>query len=171
LRPRIEAKVKRALKNPLPALKGKYTFVQESIETIQFPTAFDCLITSPPYMNALDYNRDNRLRLWFIGAEDSLIKTESTRKKEHFIELMKVFSKKTNSGLKMGGSCILVVGDHVRRNFNAHPAELTASIIRDCAPSLKLVNVFMDLIPDIRRSRRECKGVKSEVLLVFAKGY
>lgn len=32
------------------------------------PESVDAIITSPPYMNALDYARDNRLRLWFLGV-------------------------------------------------------------------------------------------------------
>jgi DNA modification methylase len=30
----------------------------------------DTIISSPPYFGALDYARDNRLRLWFLGCED-----------------------------------------------------------------------------------------------------
>jgi DNA modification methylase len=32
--------------------------------------SIDAVISSPPYMNALDYGRDNRLRLWFLGVTD-----------------------------------------------------------------------------------------------------
>lgn len=31
----------------------------------------DAIVSSPPYMRKLDYARDNRLRLWFLGVEDS----------------------------------------------------------------------------------------------------
>ncbi|HAJ59742.1 MAG TPA: hypothetical protein DCP31_11110 [Cyanobacteria bacterium UBA8543] len=30
----------------------------------------DAIISSPPYFGALDYARDNRLRLWFLGCEN-----------------------------------------------------------------------------------------------------
>lgn len=30
----------------------------------------DCIVSSPPYFGALDYARDNRLRLWFLGVDD-----------------------------------------------------------------------------------------------------
>jgi hypothetical protein len=39
----------------------------------------DAVITSPPYMNALDYVRDNRLRLWFLGVSPSRPCSESPR--------------------------------------------------------------------------------------------
>jgi hypothetical protein len=35
------------------------------------------------------------------------------------------------------------------------------------APSLRLKAVMTDEIPDVRRTRRECKGVKTEHFLVF----
>lgn len=32
--------------------------------------SIDAIISSPPYFDALDYGRDNRLRLWFLGVND-----------------------------------------------------------------------------------------------------
>ena len=57
------------LKRPPPqALVGFIEDIrQSSVEAVDLPNDIDCVITSPPYMNALDYGRDNRLRLWFLG--------------------------------------------------------------------------------------------------------
>jgi hypothetical protein len=69
LAPRLRAKVARALKRPpTRTLVGFVENVcQSSVESVDLPNGIDCVITSPPYMNALDYGRDNRLRLWFLG--------------------------------------------------------------------------------------------------------
>jgi hypothetical protein len=60
-----------------------------------------------------------------------------------------------------------VVGEEFKRSFDAHPSEAVVRIIREQAPSLRLKSVMADEIPDVRRTRRECKGVKTEHVLVF----
>jgi hypothetical protein len=55
----------------------------------------------------------------------------------------------------------------VQRSFYAHPSEVVVSIIKQHAPSLRLRKVITDDIPDVRRTRRECRGVKSEHFLIF----
>jgi hypothetical protein len=45
-------------------------FTQENVFDFRPSTRVDIAVTSPPYMNALDYGRDNRLRLWFLGVTD-----------------------------------------------------------------------------------------------------
>ena len=67
LRPRLLAKVKRSYKRFLrPSKSAVVGFKQTPVQHLALPARFGALITSPPYMNALDYGRDNRLRLWFI---------------------------------------------------------------------------------------------------------
>ena len=67
---RLSAKVVRALKRPPASRLNGFLFGvrRSSVENLTLPSPIDCVITSPPYMNALDYVRDNRLRLWFLGA-------------------------------------------------------------------------------------------------------
>jgi len=75
---------------------------------------------------------------------------------------------KVEKGLTLGRYCILVVGEEVQRSFSAHPAEVVVNIInQQTPPLLSLRQVFTDSIPDIRRSRRELRGVKTEHFLVF----
>jgi adenine-specific DNA methylase len=42
-------------------------FQKNAEELVLKDNSIDAIISSPPYMNALDYARDNRLRLWFLG--------------------------------------------------------------------------------------------------------
>jgi hypothetical protein len=86
LRPRLIAKVTRVYERFLtPASRYGLNFRRGTIENITLPDAFDALITSPPYMNALDYGRDNRLRLWFIDPALTFdVDNGVTRKREAF---------------------------------------------------------------------------------------
>ncbi len=171
LRPRLLAKIKRAFGriSSLPK-KDAWEFQKSAIEKLDFPAAFDCLITSPPYMNALDYNRDNRLRLWFINPQTS-IATEGNVKdqRNNFISAISTMFEKVEVHLKGRKYCIVIVGEKVSRNRSVSLSRNICEIAKVKAPSLTLVEVIKDDIPDIRRCRRNCSGTKSEHVLVFQK--
>ncbi len=168
LKPRLLAKIKRSYKRFVQPYSSDFIFCQSEVKQLRFPKHFDALITSPPYMNALDYGRDNRLRLWFIDPNFSEpVDNDVTQRRKAFIEAIKSVAKKIESGLRFEGYCVFVVGEALRRSFYAHPSEVVVDILKEVAPSVKLCNIIMDDIPDVRRSRHECRGVKTEHFLVF----
>jgi len=169
LRPRLLAKVRRSYKRFVsPRDSSVVGFKQTAVQNVLMPDRFGALITSPPYMNALDYGRDNRLRLWFI---DPMLLDEGdndvTARRQAFIEAITSLASKVERGLRPKGYCVFVVGEEFKRSFDAHPSEAVVRIMREQAPSLRLKTVMTDEIPDVRRTRRECKGVKTEHVLVF----
>ena len=168
LRPRLHAKIERSYKRFVMPRGSGTVFHQSSIERIRLPKRFDSLITSPPYMNALDYGRDNRLRLWLIEPNvPQRVDNGVTQKRNGFATAITSLAQKVEIGLAAKGHCIFVVGEALRRSFEAHPSEVLAAILRDHAPSLILRKVFTDDIPDVRRTRRDYRGVKTEHILVF----
>jgi hypothetical protein len=119
-------------------------------------------------MNALDYGRDNRLRLWFIDptlAEP--VDNDVTKRRQAFLDAITSLATKVEERLRRNGFCVFVVGEEISRSFDAHPSGAVISIMKDKAPSLQLRKILADRIPDVRRTRRECKGVKTEHFLVF----
>jgi hypothetical protein len=171
LRPRLLAKISRAYaRNPKKqfANGGAITFRRSSVENVTLPPSFDCLITSPPYMNALDYGRDNRLRLWFIDPSFNMdIEAGFTGVAGLFVRAISGLADKVNVSLKNGGHCVFVVGEAVGQSCRAHPSEELCRVISERSPDLRLVTMLTDNIPDVRRSRREARGVKREHILVF----
>lgn len=170
LRPRLIEKIKRSYKrfiNPKPI---EFQFQEKPVQDLVFPKKYDAIITSPPYMNALDYGRDNRLRLWFINPNMvELFDNEATKNKQSFIDAIISVAKNLEIGLKPKGYSIFIVGEELRRGTNAHPSELVISILKEKSPSLRLCEIISDDIPDVRRTRHECKGVKTEHILIFRK--
>ena len=168
LRPRLLAKVCRSYRRfSLPPTGGN-TSILSAVEQLEMPRRIDALITSPPYMNALDYGRDNRLRLWFI--DPSLAKSvdrDIAQRCKAFTDALTSPATKLQKSLKRGGYAVFVVGEEVHRSYNAHPSEIVNEIITKTSPSLRLRKIIIDAIPDIRRTRRECRGVKKEHFLVF----
>jgi hypothetical protein len=119
-------------------------------------------------MNALDYGRDNRLRLWFIDPKLSIpVDNNVTQRRGAFIEAIRSLAVRLEESLCRSGRSVFVIGEEHKRTFEAHPSEVVASILREEAPSLILRNVLKDDIPDVRRTRHECRGVKTEHVLVF----
>jgi SAM-dependent methyltransferase len=169
LKPRLLAKVKRSFKRFVDLPKTiTASFEQTAIQNLTLPVRFGALITSPPYMNALDYGRDNRLRLWFIdpGLVDT-VDNDVTQRRQAFMDAIMCLASKVERGLKPKGYCVFVVGEEFKRSFAAHPSEAVMQIMGEQAPSLRLRTVMADRIPDVRRTRRECSGVKTEHFLVF----
>ena len=167
--PRLYAKVSRAFKRP-PALSPS-RFVEGSrrafVQNVTLPPVIDCVITSPPYMNALDYVRDNRLRLWLLGEPHSESQERTNSTPQGFRMSITALAYKIERRTKKGAHCIFVVGEKISRSRNLYPSrELTYTFLKS-APSFQLVDVIKDHIPDIRRARSERKGVKVEHFLAF----
>jgi len=169
LRPRLLAKIERAYKRySLEYENNIGIYRQGQIENIQLPSKFNCLITSPPYMNALDYKRDNRLRLWFITRDiDNANDSRLIGNKKKFGALMTSLAKKIEQSLIIKGYCIFIVGEQMHRFPQNHPSEIVQSTISEYAPSLQLTNIITDGIPDVRRSRKNCQGIKAEHFLIY----
>jgi len=169
LKPRLLAKIKRAYKRfVLPRPELLEGFRGNAVQHLALPSRIGALITSPPYMNALDYGRDNRLRLWFIEPKlVDKVDNDVTQRRQAFIDAMTSLAAKVERSLKPKGYCVFVVGEEFRRSFEAHPSDAVIAIMAEHARSLRLKAVIADEIPDVRRTRRECKGVKTEHVLVF----
>lgn len=167
--PRLEAKVRRVFKRMQP-LRGKGAFAEGSAATTVFPPRISAIITSPPYMNALDYERDNRLRLWFISPlRDTFREQSATHKREAFSEVMARAIRRGSSNLVYNGYFIFVIGEEVKRTFREKPSRIIHELVTEHAPCLTLDAVFIDDIPDVRRGRRNCHGVKQERFLIYKK--
>lgn len=166
---RLDAKVKRAFRR-VPNLDfqlARQCFAQ-SAESLVPPRCVDTILTSPPYMRQLDYGRDNRLRLWFLGCEDwqSLDDRISPGEAE-FLTLMKECFKRWRTVLRPGGYCVLVIGDTCSREDRSDlPGQISRIAITDVG-GYSIVSQYTELIPNARRVRRGITGSTSETILVL----
>ena len=170
LYPRMIAKLKRAYRRIWPPHSMTVQVRRASLESVVLPDTFDTVITSPPYMNALDYGRDNRLRLWFLDpAAAELVDHHTPSTLQDFAKLMEVLAEKLSPRLRPGGHCVLIIGDIIARSSSIHPARMAIQAFASHAPKLHLIRIVDDVIPDIRRARRDCMSVKNECIAVFRK--
>ena len=132
----------------------------------------DAIISSPPYFGALDYARDNRLRLWFLGCEDwKELDASLTANNKVYLPQMSVCLQEMFRVLKPGGHCILVLGDVERDDKTRLTAEILAEVAAKVTQGqFEVETILDDRIPDERRSRRRTATTKFERILVMRKG-
>jgi len=131
----------------------------------------DAVISSPPYFGALDYARDNRLRLWFLGCEDwKELDASLTANRKVYLPQMRVCLQEVYRVLKSEGYCVLVLGDVDRNGKIRRTAEILADLAMDATNGgFEVETIYDDRIPDDRRSRRKTKTTKFERILVMRK--
>ena len=170
---RLLAKVRRTFRRPPAQFLLPRTVIHGDARDFPKSRTIDAIITSPPYMNELDYVRDNRLRLWFVEKCLPTGLDLDARNREHaYVALLTSVCSRLALRVRLGGYVVLVVGEAGRgRGKTGNTAQLTQQIFQS-DPSLRrfhLHGVIQDTIPDIRRSRRECHGTKSETFLIYKK--
>src|SRR5438046_577344 len=128
----------------------------------------DAIITSPPYMRQLDYGRDNRVRLWFLGVEDpDRLDDRISPNEAQFLELMRKCLTTWRKILRPGGHCVLVVGDAVSNTYHDSLADLLAKVAVFEVGGYRISGTYNDNIPAARRVRRSCRGSLSENILIM----
>ena len=60
---------------------------QVRVDDLTLDCEVDAIVTSPPYMNALDYVRDNRLRMWVLDRRTANYSPEPTENQLHLTPL------------------------------------------------------------------------------------
>jgi hypothetical protein len=171
IEPRLKAKIGRVYKK-FPDLDGDLyrECIKRDASNLKFPSeSISAIITSPPYMNALNYGRDNRLRLWFLGVDNFNKFDEKLGNKDAFLSLMERSLSTLQPSLMKGGRCILVIGEVRRSNISVNTANIVVDIALNKVGGLVKEKVIEDTIPDIRRARRNCKATKREWIVILKK--
>lgn len=173
LRSRLLAKVERAYRNRmLPDHWGEREYQVWQTNAMALPIdsgVVDAVVSSPPYFGALDYARDNRLRLWFLGCKDwRQLDASLTANRKVYLPQMAKCLREMYRVLKPGAYCVLVLGDVERDGRTRRTAEILARLAVDSTGGgFEVKGICDDRIPDRRRSRRNTKITKIERILVM----
>lgn len=174
VRSRLLAKIQRAYRHPqLPENweKRQYQVWQNNAMNLPIPAeSVDAIISSPPYFGALDYARDNRLRLWFLGCENwKELEAALTAKSKVYLPQMSACLQEMARVLKPGHYCVLVLGDVQKNGKTTKTAEILAELAVAKTGAFVVETIYDDPLPDERRSRRGTHGTKLERILVMRK--
>lgn len=167
--PRLEAKLGRAFKR-VPQLNYglKRRCLCRDASSFLPDCPVDAIITSPPYMRQLDYGRDNRLRLWFLGSTDTdALDSQISPSEEQFLSLMTTCLKSWKSILRKNAYCVLILGDTRSRIYQTPLPQVIASLATEIVGGYHIHGSYTEIIPVDRRVRRGCRGSLSETILVL----
>ncbi len=175
VRSRLLAKIERAYRRPyLPVTWDRKSVRVWQTNAMELPVAdgqVDAIISSPPYFGALDYARDNRLRLWFLGCENwKELDASLTSDANSYLSQMAQCLVEMDRVLKPDGHCVLVLGDVQKNGTTKRTAEILGELAAEVTQNrFSTLTIYDDLIPDERRSRRNTKTTKFERILVMRK--
>jgi hypothetical protein len=121
------------------------------------PGSVDLLITSPPYLDVVNYATANWIRLWWLGIEEVGREHGQGRKSlnakldhRHTYDSYREFFSRTLGGigrvLKRNGVAILVIGDVAHPERRESPMPLASRLWSEVGDSSRLQ--LLDLIED-----------------------
>jgi DNA modification methylase len=120
--PRIRKKAKEVLEHPIKKQEGS-RFVLSDTRKMKLPdNSANLVVTSPPFLDVINYIDDNWLRFWFLGADLDKLRTElvQTNNLEEYKDFMTKSMKEMNRVLKKGSYAVIEVGDvsHKSKKLN-----------------------------------------------------
>jgi len=169
VRPRLERKIARSFrKRPeLDFMLSRECFARDA-RSLAPRRDVRAIVTSPPYMSQLDYARDNRLRLWFLGRIDwRPLEPLLSPAESYFLDLMRSCFALWRHVLVPGGFCVLVLGDKHSCRYRDTLPKAIEDIATRVVGGYSVVLRQSDTIPDLRRVRKDCRGSVAETVLVL----
>ena len=174
LNDRLKAKITRTYKRVGFTTRWRaldYRLSQTDARSLSFRSgSADLILTSPPYYDTLDYARDNRLRLWFLGETDwwSLDRQLISRASQYTDEMTDCFREMTRV-LKRGRHCIVIVGEAQRNGRTRDTGSILGRLAAHATEGeLSLDCVVTDDIPATTINGTVSRA-RVEQILVFRK--
>lgn len=100
----------------------------------------DLVVTSPPFLNVVDYATDNWLRCWFLGLDVASVQLTVPRKLEDWMVAMRAVFKELHRVVKPGGHVAFEVGEVSSGDLKLEEAVLPCGMAAGFAPVLVLIN-------------------------------
>jgi DNA methylase len=98
------------------------------------------VVTSPPFLDVVDYETDNWLRCWFNHVDPKSIKLWMFKRVEEWSQRMTIVFRELNRGLKRGGFVAFEVGEVRNGKLKLEDFVIPAAEQAGLKPVLVLVN-------------------------------
>lgn len=131
-----------AVRAVLESIQGKARFVTgQCSQTPQIPDNSVALaVTSPPFLDVVDYATDNWLRCWFIGTDAAEVKLTVPKRLDEWQTAMTAVFKELHRVLRPGGHVAFEVGEVRAGTIKLEEAVIPCGITAGLEPVLIMIN-------------------------------
>lgn len=163
--PRILLKSKTVLRDRIVENKNSYVKSADS-RSLPLPSrngsGIKLIVTSPPFLNTINYIDDNWLRLWFLGIgreklRKTLVQTDSL---EEYREFLKGSMKEMHRVLHDNGVCAIEVGDVSHKSKKLNLDELVVELSGEVGFEVKELLINHISAPKISKAFSESAKMK-----------
>jgi DNA modification methylase len=172
--PRILKKAKTVLENPVIEQPKSKLFKSDSRTLPIKSDSVDLVVTSPPFLDVINYIDDNWLRFWFLGfnkeeLRSTLIQTGDIKEYKNFI---KDSLKEMNRVLKKGKYCIVEVGDVKHKSEKIYLDHIIVELAKDIGFKIEKIMInYMNSpkIPKAFRRKEPGQGTNTNRCVIMRK--
>jgi hypothetical protein len=150
---RILKKARRDLSRPIPdafhTASRANRYLRGDARTLKGVRAnsVDLIVTSPPFLDKVDYAKDNWMRAWFIGVEEEVrsLSMAVFSDPEEWLAFMKGAILEMGRVLRVGGRAVIEVGEVEYGSRILYLEELLASLfpLRLRSGTLRVEELFL----------------------------